>query len=115
MSEKIGEVVRATGDYRCERCHKTTHFVRDDVVPKCPHCGFDTFDIANARFETKDGKLGPHEPEPDGSSSPHAAPASPLTHGTRMTIRTDLKPNTFEYEMPPLITPSRLSSYFHEL
>jgi Zn finger protein HypA/HybF involved in hydrogenase expression len=67
MSEKIGEVVRATGDYRCERCHKTTHFTQDDVFSKCPHCGFDTFDIANKRFETKDGKLGPHEPEPDGT------------------------------------------------
>ena len=67
MTEKTGEVVRASGDYRCERCHKTTHLVLDDVFPTCPHCGYDTFDIANPRFETRDGKLGPHEPEPDGT------------------------------------------------
>ncbi|HUO90417.1 MAG TPA: hypothetical protein VMU08_14680 [Rhizomicrobium sp.] len=67
MTEKTGEIVRATGDYRCERCHKTTHFVRDDVFSACPHCGFDTFDIVNPRFERKDGTLGPHEPESDGS------------------------------------------------
>lgn len=67
MTEKTGEPVRATGDYRCERCHKTTHFVIDTLFGKCPHCGFDIFDIANPRFEKKDGSLGPHEPEPDGT------------------------------------------------
>ena len=67
MTEKIGEIVRATGDYICERCHPHTRFVNDDVFTKCPHCGYDTFDIFNARFEKKDGTLGPHEPEPDGT------------------------------------------------
>ncbi len=67
MTEKVGEIVRASGDYRCERCHKLTHFVQDDVFALCPHCGFDTFDISNPRFEAKDGTLGPHEPEPDGT------------------------------------------------
>ncbi|MBS0469650.1 MAG: hypothetical protein JSR60_01170 [Proteobacteria bacterium] len=67
MTEKTGEAVRATGDYRCERCHKTTHFVLDTLFTKCPHCGFDTFDIVNRRFENRDGSPAPHEPEPDGS------------------------------------------------
>lgn len=67
MTEKLGEMVRADGDYRCERCHKVTHFRKDDVFSACPHCGFDTFDIVNRRFENKDGSLGPHEPEPDGT------------------------------------------------
>lgn len=67
MTEKVGEIVRATGDYICERCHTHTRFVKDDVFSKCPHCGYDTFDIFNARFEKKDGTLGPHEPEPDGT------------------------------------------------
>ncbi|HJW42376.1 MAG TPA: hypothetical protein VJ476_14260 [Rhizomicrobium sp.] len=67
MSEKTGETVRASGFYRCERCHKATRFARDDVFGTCPHCDFDTFDIVNQRFEAKDGSLGAHEPEPDGS------------------------------------------------
>jgi rRNA maturation protein Nop10 len=67
VSEKTGETVRAGGFYRCERCHQSTRFARDDVFDTCPHCGFDTFDIVNPRFESRDGTLGPHEPEPDGS------------------------------------------------
>jgi Zn finger protein HypA/HybF involved in hydrogenase expression len=67
MTEKTGEVVRATGNYRCENCHKTTHFGLDELFTKCPHCGFETFDIANPRFEKKDGTLGPHEPGADGT------------------------------------------------
>jgi predicted nucleic acid-binding Zn-ribbon protein len=67
MTEKAGEVVRATGTYRCERCHKTTHFTADDMFSTCPHCGYDTFDLANRRFETPDGRPAPHEPEPDGT------------------------------------------------
>ena len=67
MSEKTGEIVRASGDYRCERCHKASHFTADELFPKCPHCGCETFEIANPMFERKDGSLGPHEPEPDGT------------------------------------------------
>jgi Zn finger protein HypA/HybF involved in hydrogenase expression len=62
MTEKVGETVRDSADYRCERCHKITHMTRGEMIRPCPHCGFDTFDISNPRFERRDGSLGPHEP-----------------------------------------------------
>jgi hypothetical protein len=62
MSEKAGEIVRDGADYRCERCHEVTSLRRGALIPTCPNCGFDTFDLANPRFETPEGKLGPHEP-----------------------------------------------------
>jgi hypothetical protein len=62
MAEKAGEPVRDSGDYRCERCHKVTPMSKGALIPPCPHCGYDTFDIANPRFEKRDGSLGPHEP-----------------------------------------------------
>ena len=48
--------------YRCERCHTVTHMTRGSLIQPCPHCGYDTFDISNPRFERRDGSLGPHEP-----------------------------------------------------
>lgn len=62
MSEKAGEIVRDGADYRCERCHTVTALARGGLIPICSHCGFDTFDLANPRFEQSDGSLGPHEP-----------------------------------------------------
>ncbi|HEV7959779.1 MAG TPA: hypothetical protein VGP01_02025 [Rhizomicrobium sp.] len=62
MSEKVGETVRDSADYRCERCHQTLRMIRGALIQPCPHCGYDTFDIANPRFERRDGSLGPHEP-----------------------------------------------------
>ena len=62
MSEKVGETVRDSADYRCERCHQTLRMSRGTLIQPCPNCGFDTFDIANPRFERGDGSLGPHEP-----------------------------------------------------
>ena len=67
MTEKTGEIARESADYRCERCHKLTHFAKDAIFTPCPHCGFETYDLSNPRFETRDGKVGPHEPEPDGT------------------------------------------------
>jgi DNA-directed RNA polymerase subunit RPC12/RpoP len=62
MSEKAGETVRESADYRCERCHKVTPMAKGSLIQPCPHCGYDTFDISNPRFERRDGSLGPHEP-----------------------------------------------------
>jgi Zn finger protein HypA/HybF involved in hydrogenase expression len=67
MTEKTGEIVRETGLYRCENCNTHLSLNTGEIFPKCPHCGRETFDISNARFEQKDGSLGPHEPEPDGT------------------------------------------------
>ena len=62
MSEKAGEIVRDGADYRCERCHTITPMARGQLIPTCPNCGFDTFELANPRFQAPDGSLGPHEP-----------------------------------------------------
>jgi len=62
MSEKVGETVRDSADYRCERCHEIIRMARGVLIQPCPHCGYDTYDISNPRFERRDGSLGPHEP-----------------------------------------------------
>jgi len=62
MSEKAGETAREGANYRCERCHQMTTFSIGTLIPLCPHCGFDTYDLSNPRFERRDGSLGPHEP-----------------------------------------------------
>lgn len=62
MSEKAGEIVRDGADYRCERCHSISTLTRGGLIPLCPNCGFDAFDLANPRFEQPDGSLAPHEP-----------------------------------------------------
>jgi Zn finger protein HypA/HybF involved in hydrogenase expression len=67
LTEKTGEIARETAEYRCENCHKPIHLKLGDLIPKCPNCGFETFDLGNPRFEKKDGTLGPHDPEADGT------------------------------------------------
>jgi Zn finger protein HypA/HybF involved in hydrogenase expression len=62
MSEKLGEMARESADYRCERCHTATRIARGQLIPLCPNCGYDTYDLSNPRFERRDGTLGPHEP-----------------------------------------------------
>jgi hypothetical protein len=62
MTEKVGEVVRDSADYRCELCHTVTQIRKGALIQPCPHYGYDTFDIANPRFKRRDGSLGPHEP-----------------------------------------------------
>lgn len=61
MSEKMGEIARESSNYRCGRCHQVTALSQGDLIPACPHCGYDTYDVSNPRFERQDGSLGPHE------------------------------------------------------
>jgi Zn finger protein HypA/HybF involved in hydrogenase expression len=67
MSEKTGEIARETDMYRCENCNNHLKLSKGELIPKCPVCGKETFDISNPRFEKRDGSLGPHEPEADGT------------------------------------------------
>jgi DNA-directed RNA polymerase subunit RPC12/RpoP len=62
MSEKSGETARETGDYRCEHCHGIVRMQAGVLIPICPHCGSQVFDLSNPGFEMPDGTLGPHEP-----------------------------------------------------
>ncbi|HEY2020215.1 zinc ribbon-containing protein [Paraburkholderia sp.] len=43
MSAKAGEHAQKTGDFRCEKCHHTVHVGEGKKIPKCPHCGNDTY------------------------------------------------------------------------
>ena len=61
MTEKAGETARESANYRCERCHQITR-MPGGADSGLPHCGYDTYDLANPRFERRDGSLGPHEP-----------------------------------------------------
>ncbi|HMH66198.1 MAG TPA: hypothetical protein VK515_11450 [Rhizomicrobium sp.] len=62
MSEKTGEIARESTNYRCERCHQVTPISQGALIPVCPQCGFETFDISNPRLGRPDGSLGPHDP-----------------------------------------------------
>ena len=44
MSAKAGEKAERTGDFRCSKCHEKTHVTAGHAIPKCKHCGNDTFD-----------------------------------------------------------------------
>ncbi|WP_456716371.1 zinc ribbon-containing protein [Bradyrhizobium sp. USDA 4353] len=44
MAAHAGETAEQTGDFRCERCHQTTHVTKGHKIPKCSHCGHATFD-----------------------------------------------------------------------
>jgi hypothetical protein len=44
MSAKAGETARETGDFRCAKCHHQVHVTKGKKIPKCPNCGYDTFD-----------------------------------------------------------------------
>ena len=67
MTEKTGEIAQETANYRCENCNQHLRLSMGDLIPKCPNCGHEVFDISNPRFENKDGTLAPHEPEDDGT------------------------------------------------
>ena len=49
MTEKTGETARENAEYRCERCENLLKLRSGDLIPPCPQCGFDTFDIYNPR------------------------------------------------------------------
>ena len=48
--EKTGETARESGDFLCEKCGNTISVTRGGLIPRCPHCGFDTFELRNPRF-----------------------------------------------------------------
>lgn len=50
MSEKTGETAREAGEFRCVSCGETVSLERGLLIPRCPRCGFDTFDLGNPRF-----------------------------------------------------------------
>ena len=52
MTEKTGETVRESGEFRCEKCGQMVSLGRGVLVPRCPKCGFDTFGLCNTRFAT---------------------------------------------------------------
>ncbi len=77
MTEKAGETARENAEYRCERCEQRLKLRSGDLIPTCPHCGFDTFDIYNPRVpqpelnpdQARDAAAG--EFEPPGTASRH--------------------------------------------
>jgi ribosomal protein L37AE/L43A len=44
MAAHAGEKAERTGDFRCAKCHQRTHVKAGEKIPKCPHCGGETFD-----------------------------------------------------------------------
>ena len=52
MSEKTGEPIRDSGEYRCEQCGATMTLIRGGIIPACPRCGHESFALHNPRFES---------------------------------------------------------------
>jgi Zn finger protein HypA/HybF involved in hydrogenase expression len=50
--EKTAETARETGEFRCRNCAHVLPLVRGTMIPACPACGFDTFELLNPRFAT---------------------------------------------------------------
>ena len=67
MSEKAGETARENAEYQCEQCHNVIRLRSGDLIPPCPNCGFDTYDLRNRRFEQSEDAPNP---QPEGASRP---------------------------------------------
>lgn len=50
MAAHAGEKAQEGGEFRCERCHEATRVNKGQTIPKCPHCGNETYDTR--RHET---------------------------------------------------------------
>jgi Zn finger protein HypA/HybF involved in hydrogenase expression len=48
--EKTGETARESGEFRCEKCGHLVSLERGLLIPRCPQCGFDSFELRNPRF-----------------------------------------------------------------
>jgi Zn finger protein HypA/HybF involved in hydrogenase expression len=51
MTEKAGEPARENAEYRCEKCHHILRLRAGGIIPPCPNCGFDTYDLHNNLLE----------------------------------------------------------------
>ncbi|WP_338861602.1 alpha helical protein (plasmid) [Mycetohabitans rhizoxinica] len=43
MTARARERAQKTGDFRCAKCHRSTHVPAGTPLPKCPHCGNETY------------------------------------------------------------------------
>ncbi|MBR7956751.1 alpha helical protein [Burkholderia cenocepacia] len=43
MTAHAGEKAEKTGDFRCEKCRRSTRVQAGHPIPKCPHCGNGTY------------------------------------------------------------------------
>jgi len=73
MSEKAGETARENAEYHCERCELLLRLKAGDLIPACPHCGFDTFDIFNPRVPQPELNPDQARDAADGQFDPGAA------------------------------------------
>ena len=44
MAAHAGEKAEKTGDFHCAKCGQRVHVDRGDRIPKCPHCGNDSYE-----------------------------------------------------------------------
>jgi hypothetical protein len=62
MSEKVGETVRDSADYRCERCHQTLRMGQGALIQPCPPMRLRHIRHRQSALQHRDGSLGPREP-----------------------------------------------------
>lgn len=43
MSVKAGEKAQKSGDLHCEKCHHEVHVTVGRKIPRCPHCGNESY------------------------------------------------------------------------
>jgi len=73
MTEKTGETARESAEYSCERCENRIKLRTGDLIPICPHCGFDTFDIYNPRVPQPELNTDQARDAADGQFDPGRA------------------------------------------
>jgi ribosomal protein L37AE/L43A len=73
MTEKAGETARENAEYRCERCEQRTKLRAGDLIPLCPKCGFETFDIYNPRVQQPELQPDQARDAADGQFDPGPA------------------------------------------
>jgi predicted nucleic acid-binding Zn-ribbon protein len=73
MTEKAGETARENAQYRCERCEQLIKLRSGDLIPPCPNCGFDTYDIHNPRVPQPELNADQARDAADGQFDPGAA------------------------------------------
>lgn len=73
MTEKAGETARENAEYRCERCKQHLTLRTGDLIPRCPNCGFETFDIYNPRVQQPELEPDQARDAADGQFDPGPA------------------------------------------
>ena len=116
MSEKAGEIARESSDYRCEQCHQVTRIAQGELIPPVHNAVMApmTFPIRVssagmapwARMSRVEQGRQVRLKQPVTETISHFQPPDIM-----IKPRSDLVPNTADYENQPLVTANGFREY----